>query len=203
MTPDAFRRLALSQPKVVEFYCRGQSEFRVLRRSFASLGGAVDSEAMVQLTSEQQDMFAQTAPGTFVPVPAGSGWLRATNVVLVCANEAIVQSALVVAWRNIVPISLVKSTDGSKIDGEIVDGDEQCRGIQGEATVFIRRNRDPVKSWDVRLSTPTGDLVLLAPEMNRVISLLTTARSIANQQRFDPKDTLNNNCYDFERGTTV
>jgi hypothetical protein len=56
---------------------------------------------MVQLTSEQQDMFAQTAPRTFVPVRGGSGWLRATNVALVCANEAIVQSALVVAWRNI------------------------------------------------------------------------------------------------------
>jgi hypothetical protein len=161
---------------------------------------------MVQLTSEQQDMFAQTAPGTFVPVPGGSGWLRTTNVALVCANEAIVQSALVVAWRNIVPISLVKSTDRSKIDGEIVDGDEQCIGIRGEATVLIRCDRDPGKFWDVRLSTPTGDLVLPAPEMNRVISLLTTACSIADQQRFDPKqegatnNTLRAICEEYIKG---
>ncbi len=141
---------------------------------------------MVQLTSEQQAMFMQAAPRTFVPVPGGSGWLRATNVVLVCANEAIVESALVVAWRNIVPISRVKSTDLLKIDDEIVDGDEgeRCIVIHGEVTVFIRRSRDPGKFWEVRLGTSAGDLVLPAPEMNRVISLLTTAYSMANQQRF-------------------
>ena len=33
--------------------------------------------------------------------------------------------------------------------------------------------------WDVRLSTSAGDLVLPAPEMNRVISLLATAYSMA------------------------
>ena len=133
MTPDVFRRLARSQPDVVDVYYRGHSEFRVLRRSFASLGGLADSVAMVQLTSEQQAMFMPAEPRTFVPVPGGSGCLKATNVVLVSANEAIVESALVVAWRNIVPISRVKSTDGSKIDGEIVDGDEgeQCIGIYG------------------------------------------------------------------------
>jgi integrase len=133
MTPDVFRRFALSQPEVVDVYYRGRSEFRVLRRSFASLGGPADSVAMVQLTSEQQAMFMRAEPRTFVPEPGDSGYLRATNVVLVCANEAIVESALVVAWRNIVPISRVKSADGSKIDGEIVDGEkgEQCISIHG------------------------------------------------------------------------
>jgi len=130
MTPEAFRRLALSQTKVVEVYYRGRSEFRVLQRSFASLGGPADSVAMIQLTSEQQRMFMQAAPRTFVPVPGGSGQLRATNVVLVSANETIVESALLVAWRNIVPISRL---NGSKIGGEIVDGEEreQCIGIHG------------------------------------------------------------------------
>ena len=130
MTPDVFRRLALSQPEVVEVYHRGHSEFRVLRRSFASLGGPADSVAMVQLTSEQQAMFTQSAPRTFVPVPEDSGLLRPTSVVLVCANETIVESALLVAWRNIVPIS---GLNGSKIDDEIVDSDEgeQCISILG------------------------------------------------------------------------
>jgi integrase len=187
MTPDAFRRLALSQPKVVEVFYRGHSEFRVLRTSFATLGGRADSVATVQLTLEQQAMFMRATPRTFVPVPGGSGRLRPTNVVLVCANEEIVESALVLAWRNTIPISWLNSTDDSKIDGEIVEDNEseQRIGMHGEMTVFIRRNRDPGKFWDVRLSTSAGDLVLPAPEMNRVISLLTTAYSMANQQRFD------------------
>jgi integrase len=208
MTPEAFRRLALSQPKVAEVHCRGHSEFRVLRTSFANLGGPADSVAMVQLTSEQQAMFMGAAPRTFVPAPGGSGWLRATNVVLVHADEAIVQSALVVAWRKIVPISLVKSTEEWRIDSEMVDGDEQRIGVQGEVTVFIRRNRDPRRSWDVRLSTSTGDLVLPAPEMDRVIPLLTTACSMANQQRFDGRpeqkgatnDTLKAICEEYIKG---
>jgi integrase len=193
MTPDVFRRLALSQPKVVEVFYRGRSEFRVLRTSFAALRGPADSEAMVQLTSEQQAMFMRAAPRTFVPMPGGWGCLRQTNVVLVSANEEIVESALVVAWRNIIPISWLNSTDESKIGGEIVDGgeSEQCIGMHGEMTVFIRRNRDPGKFWDVRLSTSIGDLVLPAPEMNRVILLLTTAYSMASQQRFGGRCTDN------------
>jgi hypothetical protein len=142
---------------------------------------------MVQLTPEQQTMFIRAASRTFAPVPGDSGRLRATKIVLVCANEAIVESALVVAWRNIVPISRL---NGSKIDGEIIDDDEgeQCIGMQGEVTVSIRRNRGPGKFWDVRLSTSAGDLVLPAPEMNRVISLLTKAYSMANEERFQTND---------------
>src|ERR1700747_3861845 len=122
MQPDIFRLLALSQPKVGEVYYRGRSEFRVLRRSFASLSGPVDSVAMIQLTSEQQAMFMQAAPRAFAPVPGESARLKATSVVLVSADEAIIESALVVAWRNIVPISRPKSTDSLEIAGDIVDG---------------------------------------------------------------------------------
>jgi hypothetical protein len=93
MTPDDFRRLALSQPEGVEVYRGGHSEFRVLRRSFASLEGPADSVATVQLTSEQQAMFMQAALG-------GWGRLGATNVVLMYAKEAIVESALAVASQH-------------------------------------------------------------------------------------------------------
>jgi hypothetical protein len=103
MTPDDFRRLALSQPKAVEVYC-------VLRRSFASLGGPAESVATVRLTSEQQAMFIDASPKIFVPASGGWGRPGATNVVLAYAHEAIVESALAVAWRNIVP-TFVKSTE--------------------------------------------------------------------------------------------
>ena len=111
MTPDDFRRLALSQPKAEEVHRGGHSEFRVLRRSFASLEGPADSVATIQPTSEQQATFMQAAPKIFVPVPGGWGRLGATNVVLMCADEAVVESALAVAWRNIIPKSLVKSNE--------------------------------------------------------------------------------------------
>jgi hypothetical protein len=111
MTPDDFRRLALSQPGTVESARKGRSDFRVWRKSFASLERPAASVATIQLTPEQQAMLMQAAPSTFLPVPGGWGGLGATNVVLPQAEEAIVESALILAWRNVAPKSLVKSTD--------------------------------------------------------------------------------------------
>jgi hypothetical protein len=56
-------------------------------------------------------MLMQAAPSAFVPVPGGWGRLGATNVVLAHAKEAIVESALILAWRNVAPKSLLESTD--------------------------------------------------------------------------------------------
>jgi hypothetical protein len=103
MRPDDFRRLALSQRQAVEVYRWGQSQFCVLRRSFASLAGPGDSVATVQLTSEQQALFRDAAPRIFAPAPGVWGRLGATSVVLAYAYEAIVESALAAAWSNIVP----------------------------------------------------------------------------------------------------
>jgi len=85
MTPDVFRRLALSQPKVVEVYYRGQSEFRVLRRSFASLGGPADSVAMVQLTSEQQAAWT-LAYECFGPRPHKWDWTPSRSQIKACTR---------------------------------------------------------------------------------------------------------------------
>ena len=111
MTPNDFRLLALSQPEAVEVFRKGRSDFRVWRKSFASLKGPADSVATVQLTPEQQAMFMHAAPGTFVPVPGGWGRLGATNVVLQHAEEVMVKSALIHAWRNVAPKTLLESTD--------------------------------------------------------------------------------------------
>jgi hypothetical protein len=108
MTPDDFRRIALSMPEATEVYRRGQSEFRVERTTFASLGGAADTVATLNLTSEQQSVFMNAAPGAFVSVPSGWGRLGSTNVVLASAEEAMVESAVRVAWRNAAPKSLLK-----------------------------------------------------------------------------------------------
>jgi hypothetical protein len=111
MTPDDFRRLALSQPGAVETFRKGRSDFRVWRKSFASLERPAASIATIQLTPEQQAMLMQAAPGAFVPVPGGWGRLGATNVVLAHAKEAIIETALILAWRNVAPKSLVNRTD--------------------------------------------------------------------------------------------
>ena len=111
MTPDDFRRLALSQPGTKEVFHKGRSDFRVSRKSFAGLEGPADSLATIQLTPEQQSMFMQAAPRTFLPVPGGWGRLGATNVALAYAKEAIVESALAMAWRNVAPKWLRESTD--------------------------------------------------------------------------------------------
>lgn len=103
MIPDDFRRLALAQRQAVEICRWGHSEFCVSRRSFASLAGPADSVATVQLTSEQQALFRDAAPRIFVPAPGARGRLGATSVMLAYAYEAIVESALIAAWRNIVP----------------------------------------------------------------------------------------------------
>jgi hypothetical protein len=104
MTPDDFRRLALSQQKAVEVYRWGHSEFCVSRRPFASLAGPADSIATVQLTSEQQSLFVNAAPRIFGPAPGALGRLGATSVALAYAYEAIVESAIAAAWRNIISI---------------------------------------------------------------------------------------------------
>jgi hypothetical protein len=108
MTPDDFRRIALSVPEAAEVYRRGRAEFRVERITFASLEGAGDAVAMVNLTSEQQAMFAHAAPRAFVPVPGGWRRFGSTNVLLAAAAHDIVESALSAAWRNIAPKSLLK-----------------------------------------------------------------------------------------------
>jgi hypothetical protein len=111
MKPDDFRRIALSLPQATEVYYRGRSEFRVVRRTFASLDGPADSVATIILTAEQQAMFLHAAPDAFTPVPGGWGRLGSTNVRLVQASEAIVEDALVASWRNIASKSLLKQLD--------------------------------------------------------------------------------------------
>ena len=82
MTPDDFRRIALSMPEAVEVYRRGRSEFRVERRMFAALEGPADSVALLNLSAEQQLTFLQVAPEAFVAALGGWGPLGNTTMVL-------------------------------------------------------------------------------------------------------------------------
>jgi hypothetical protein len=70
MTPNQFRRIALSLPDAVEGAHMGHADFRVGGKVFATLGYPDRSFGMVQLTPEQQAMLVATTPG-FKPVPGG------------------------------------------------------------------------------------------------------------------------------------
>jgi hypothetical protein len=86
MTPDDFRRIALSMPEAVEVYRLGHSQFRLGRTTFATLKGVADSIATVRLTPDQQAMFIEKAPTVFAPVSGGWGSLGSTLARLAMAN---------------------------------------------------------------------------------------------------------------------
>jgi hypothetical protein len=114
MTPDAFRRIALSMPEAVEASHMGHPDFRVGRKIFATVGWPDRASAMVKLTPEQQATLAAAEPAVFVPVPGGWGRRGSTNVRLAAADATTVRSALAMAWRNVAPKSVVKRIDGGQ-----------------------------------------------------------------------------------------
>jgi hypothetical protein len=101
MSPEDFRRIALSMPKAVEVFQLGHPVFRVGRKAFATLEGPANSTAVVRLTPDQQAMFMSQAPTIFAPVAGGWGRLGSTNVQLTIANRATVEEAIAAAWGNV------------------------------------------------------------------------------------------------------
>lgn len=103
MTPDQFRRLALSFPETAESSHMAHPDFRVGGKVFATLSYPDEGWAMVSLTPEQQEELVRTEPDVFVPVKGGWGRRGATNVRLKKAKKGIVQQALAAAWENRAP----------------------------------------------------------------------------------------------------
>jgi hypothetical protein len=103
MTPQDFRRMALSLPETSEQSHMEHPDFRVGGKIFATLGYPRGGWAMVKLTPEQQDTFMKAAPQVFVPVKGGWGRRGATSVILKSATKSGVRAALVAAWRKTAP----------------------------------------------------------------------------------------------------
>jgi hypothetical protein len=101
MTPNGFRRLALSLPDVVEASHMRHPDFRVGGRVFATLGFPDQAWGMVKLTPDQQAEFVKTAPKTFSPVTGKWGLKGSTSVRLSAADNATLKSALMTAWENV------------------------------------------------------------------------------------------------------
>jgi hypothetical protein len=85
----------------------GHPDFRIRGKIFATLGPG-EQWGMVKLTPEQQATFVRDEPETFEPFQGGWGRHGSTKVFLDNARAPIVRPALVAAWRNTAPKSLLR-----------------------------------------------------------------------------------------------
>jgi hypothetical protein len=109
MTPNEFRKLALSFPEAIESAHMRHPDFRVGGRIFATLGYPDEESATVKLSSDDQKEFVRTSPGIFTPVKGAWGRQGSTIVYLPAATIDIVREALTAAWRNTAPKRLSKN----------------------------------------------------------------------------------------------
>src|SRR5262245_30255712 len=103
LTPDDFRKMALTLPEAIESAHMGHPDFRVRGKIFATLGYPSDTWGMVKLTPEQQKLFVEAEPKTFAPIKGAWGRQGATKVHLPAAKKTVLRSALAIAWRNTAP----------------------------------------------------------------------------------------------------
>ncbi len=94
-----FRRIALSFPGAEEGSHRGQPDFRVGGRIFATLASAKQGYGNLMLTLEQQATFVGEMPEIFLPIPGGWGRMGMTHVRLAVADEDVLHGALHTAWK--------------------------------------------------------------------------------------------------------
>ncbi len=99
MTPNDFRRIALSLEGAEEGSHMGSPDFRVGGRIFATLAAQAQGYGNLMLSPEQQQSFVAESPDVFIPVPGGWGRNGATHLKLSLATEDLVYGALQTAWK--------------------------------------------------------------------------------------------------------
>jgi len=109
MTPDDFRKLALSFPEAIESAHMHHPDFRVGGKIFATLGYPNKDSAVVKLSRDEQTEFVQSNPEVFKPVKGAWGRRGSTNIHLPAARMDLVHEALTAAWRNTAPKRLLKN----------------------------------------------------------------------------------------------
>jgi hypothetical protein len=99
MTPDDFRRIALSLPGAEEGSHMGAADFRVGGRIFATLASQTKGYGNLMITPELQAGFVDDLPEVFTPIPGGWGRMGMTHIILAKANEDVLTGALRAAWK--------------------------------------------------------------------------------------------------------
>lgn len=101
MQSEVFRKLALALPTAEEKSHFGKADFRVKNKIFAGFNDK--GMAYVKLLPEQQEMLCSAEPKV-VQAHAGhwgrQGW---TFIDQTKADDALLKSALTMAWRNVAP----------------------------------------------------------------------------------------------------
>ena len=100
MTPNEFRKLALSFPEAIESAHMHHPDFRAGRKIFATLGYPNENSAMVKLSPRDQKEFVRGNPDVFATAKGAWGRQGSTIVNLPAATTEIVREALTAAWRN-------------------------------------------------------------------------------------------------------
>lgn len=100
MTPDDFRRIALSLPGAEESAHMGAPDFRVGGHIFATLAHQAQGFGNLKLTPEQQAAFISEAPDLYLPIAGGWGRMGMTHIRLAAADENALHGALRTAWQN-------------------------------------------------------------------------------------------------------
>jgi hypothetical protein len=113
MTPDDFRRIALSLEGAEENSHMGSPDFRVGSRIFATLASQDKGFGNLMLTPEQQAAFVDEQPDLYLPVHGGWGRMGATHIRLAVATEDTLTGALQAAWKTRVAKNS-KSTNKSR-----------------------------------------------------------------------------------------
>jgi len=100
MTPDEFRKLALSLPDTEERSHMNHPDFRRSGgKIFATLGSPDAAWGMVKLDSESQPVYMRPHPEVFKPAAGAWGRGGSTLVHLKNADPEIVNEALHAAWK--------------------------------------------------------------------------------------------------------
>jgi hypothetical protein len=110
MTPQDFRKLALSLPETEERLHMRHPDFRVAGKIFATLAYPNKEWAMVKLTPVEQEMLVRAEPAVFSPVTGKWGLKGCTSVRLRAAKKTSLRGALAAAWRLAAPPEVAERT---------------------------------------------------------------------------------------------
>lgn len=101
MTPQQFRKLALSFPDVVESSHMNHPDFRFQGKIFATLGAPGPEWGMVRLTPSQQQALCGVDKEAFVPASGAWGRSGCTLIRLKLVTVATIRPALEIAVNNL------------------------------------------------------------------------------------------------------
>jgi hypothetical protein len=108
MTPEAFRRLALSMPDAVEGEHMNHPDFRANGRIFATLHPN-GTTGMVKVSPVQQRALVAAHPDAFVPGSGAWGRQGCTMVQLASVDAAALRDAMTDAWQVVMALPAGKT----------------------------------------------------------------------------------------------